>query len=71
MGDVKCIQDSTTQVLTKYSKGFAGINLINLDPIEIDKIDIVNGGQSPVNLKLYFKKAKLYGGKDAIIKKIT
>lgn len=57
-------------MLSKYGGGNPGINLISLDPIAIEKIDIVNGAQSPVNLKLYFKNAKLYGSKDAIIKKV-
>lgn len=66
-GDVQCIKESTSLILTKYAKGLSGINLLSLDPIAIDKIDIVNGNQGPVNLKLFFNNAKLYGVKDAII----
>lgn len=69
-GDTQCIQESTKLVLTKHSDGFPGINLLSLDPISIDKIDIVNGNQGPVNLKLYFQKAKLFGAKDAVLKQV-
>lgn len=69
-GDSKCIQESTSLILTKYAAGLAGINLLSLDPIAVDKIDIVNGNQGPVNLKLFFNNVKLYGAKDAIVKQM-
>lgn len=69
-GDSQCIIQSTKLVLSNHANGFPGINLLPLDPIAIDKIDIVNGNQGPVNLKLYFNNAKLYGAKDATIKSI-
>lgn len=57
-------------ILKQYANGFPGINLLPLDPISIEKIDIVNGNQGPVNLKLYFNNAQLYGAKDAVIKSV-
>lgn len=69
-GDAECIKDTTTLILSKYSKGFPGINLLPLDPIAIDKIDIANGNSGPVNLKIFFTNAKLYGAKDAVIKSV-
>lgn len=69
-GDAQCIQQSTTKILRDYANGLASINLLPLDPISIDKIDIASGNSGPVNLKLYFKNAKLYGAKDAIIKSV-
>lgn len=69
-GDSQCIIASTKLVLANHARGNPGINLLSIDPIAIDKIDIVNGNQGPVNLKLYFTNAKLYGAKDANIKEI-
>lgn len=69
-GDAACIKEATNSVLQNHADGFPGINLLSLDPIEINKIDIVNGNQGPVNLKLYFTNAKLFGAKDAIVKTI-
>lgn len=70
VGDSQCIKESTGLILSKYADGFPGINLLPLDPISISKIDIVNGNQGPVNLKLFFSNAKLYGAKDAVLNSI-
>lgn len=44
--------------------GHRNINLLSLDPLFIPKIDIQQGEESPVNIRLLFTNNSIYGVKD-------
>jgi hypothetical protein len=44
-----------------FLTGNAQLNLVSLDPLELDFLEISQGGGSPINLNLTFKNAKIYG----------
>lgn len=51
--------------------GFAGINLVPIEPLIIPKIELKQGGNSPVNIKLLFTNVELHGLPDMKCVKIV
>lgn len=41
--------------------GYQGLNLISIDPLDIPEIQLNQGAESPVNIKLKFTNVKLNG----------
>lgn len=41
--------------------GYAGINLISIDPLQIPEIQLNQGAESPVNIKLKFSNVSMHG----------
>lgn len=51
------------------NKGYPGLNLPSIDPLRINEINIDQGTESPVNIKLHFQNIDLIGLKDAVFYK--
>lgn len=45
------------------------MNLVALDPLKIEKMDIVQGGDGPINIVLNFKNVDLTGLSQCTVKK--
>lgn len=46
--------------------GYPGINLIAIDPLNIPAIELKQGAESPVNIKLKFTNVSLHGLQDHV-----
>lgn len=60
-GDMICINRVIEFILLNRNQGIQGLNLVSLEPLYIDKMDIANGGNSPVRIVLNFKDIALSG----------
>lgn len=61
IGDTDCIIEVSNQLMPAFAKGHNGINLIPLDPMQINEIQLKQGRTSPVNINLIFKDVQLIG----------
>uniref|UniRef100_A0A8D8FEU1 Protein takeout n=1 Tax=Culex pipiens TaxID=7175 RepID=A0A8D8FEU1_CULPI len=68
-GDDKCLLDQIGATFTKHSQGIPEMNLVGLDPLKIEKMDIVQGGDGPINIVLNFKNVDLTGLSQSTVKK--
>ncbi|XP_055612009.1 protein takeout-like [Uranotaenia lowii] len=68
-GDEKCIYERITEIFRKHSKGIPEVQLVSLDPLKIEKMDIVQGGDGPINIVLNFKNVDLSGMSESTVKK--
>ncbi|XP_049286339.1 uncharacterized protein LOC125765363 [Anopheles funestus] len=66
--DGNCLLEAITATFRNFHKGVPEIGLVPLDPLRIDKMDIVQG-DGPINIVLNFKKVDLTGFQHAQIKK--
>lgn len=62
-----CIVKTTNYILGRHFGGIPESNLISLDPITVGKVDIIQGPESPVNVRLQFKNLNILGLKNARI----
>ncbi|XP_031627223.1 protein takeout-like [Contarinia nasturtii] len=70
-GDSECMIKSANIVMNIYAKGGErGIALLPLDPLDIPKINIEQGEESPVNVVLKFSNNTITGLKDFTFYKI-
>lgn len=58
------------EIISKGKTGYAEIGLPVLDPLRIEKLNIEQGGESPVNLKIYLKNVDMSGLSDVKFNKI-
>lgn len=70
-GNSTCIVYTTNYILKNHFNGVRKLGLIPMDPLKIDKMDIVQGGQSPVNIVLNFKNINLLGFSNCYLKGVT
>lgn len=68
-GDDKCLLDQIGVTFTKHTQGIPEVNLVSLDPLKIEKMDIVQGGDGPINIVLNFKNVDLTGLAQSTVKK--
>uniref|UniRef100_A0A182XX17 Uncharacterized protein n=1 Tax=Anopheles stephensi TaxID=30069 RepID=A0A182XX17_ANOST len=68
--DGNCLLEAITATFRNFHKGVPEIGLVPLDPLRIDKMDIVQG-DGPINIVLNFKKVDLLGFQHAQIKKAS
>lgn len=68
-GDDKCLLDQIGATFTKHTQGIPEMNLVALDPLKIEKMDIVQGGDGPINIVLNFKNVDLTGLAQSTVKK--
>ncbi|XP_053667171.1 uncharacterized protein LOC128716272 [Anopheles marshallii] len=68
--DGNCLLEAITATFRNFHKGVPEIGLVPLDPLRIDKMDIVQG-DGPINIVLNFKKVDLTGFQHAQIKKAS
>ncbi|XP_055543663.1 protein takeout-like [Wyeomyia smithii] len=66
--DEKCLFERIATTFAKHSKGIPEVNLVALDPLIIEKMDIVQG-EGPINIVLNFKNVELTGLSQSAIKK--
>ena len=71
MNDSKCIAQRIDDVFAKFQSGNSGLNLIPIDPLKIDKMDIVQGRDSPINIILNFKNIDFIGSNLAKVKSVN
>lgn len=69
--DEKCLFERIGATFTKHAVGIPEIKLVSLDPLKIQKMDIVQGGDGPINIVLNFKDVDLTGLSESVIKKAT
>uniref|UniRef100_A0A1B0EV46 Uncharacterized protein n=1 Tax=Lutzomyia longipalpis TaxID=7200 RepID=A0A1B0EV46_LUTLO len=58
---IPCLIQSSEEVLRSAGNGFPGLNLIPIDPLRVDKVDIRQNSESPVNINLFFRDIILNG----------
>lgn len=68
--DGKCLLEAITATFRSFYKGVPEIGLVPLDPLQIDKMDIIQG-DGPINIELNFKKVNLLGFQHAQVKKAS
>ncbi|XP_041450951.1 protein takeout isoform X1 [Drosophila obscura] len=71
-GDTECMVKFCNKLITdKATEGDASLNLVQLDPMTVDKMVLRQGANgSPVSIDLTFTDNKLYGNKDVRFKKM-
>uniref|UniRef100_A0A182QFP2 Haemolymph juvenile hormone binding protein n=1 Tax=Anopheles farauti TaxID=69004 RepID=A0A182QFP2_9DIPT len=68
--DATCLLQAVTATFRNFHKGVPEIGLVPLDPLRIDKMDIIQG-DGPINIVLNFRKVDLLGFSEAQIKKAS
>lgn len=68
--DSKCISETINYMLETHFNGLPESNLISLDPVFVEKVDIIQGPESPVNVQLKFKNLRVYGLKGARVESV-
>ncbi|KAJ9593916.1 hypothetical protein L9F63_014630 [Diploptera punctata] len=63
----ECMDKAITLALSTYlSNGIPSLQLLPVDPLDIEHVDIQHGGDRPVGVKLSVNKAKLHGLKNTV-----
>ncbi|CRK98039.1 CLUMA_CG011408, isoform A [Clunio marinus] len=70
-GDSKCIINFINDIFEKNYQGLPGIGLPSIDPIRIEKMDLIQGEKSPVNIALHFRDITFSGLSKAKVYKAT
>ncbi|TMW50183.1 hypothetical protein DOY81_004742 [Sarcophaga bullata] len=70
-GDSDCLTKIIEYFMHEKSQGDGSINLVKLDPLEVNKIVMKQGADSPVNIDLVFTKNNIYGLKSAKVVKVS
>lgn len=60
-GDSACFTKVATEIVSKGKSAYPELGLPVLDPLSIDKMDIEQGGDSPVNLKINLRNFYIRG----------
>lgn len=61
LGDVKCLPAVMTQVVQSNPQGHQGLSIPPLEPLHVNAIDILQGGNSPIAINLNFKNLDFTG----------
>jgi len=61
IGDTECIKATTNVVLKEFFSGEPRIALAAVDPLKISRMQLKQGGSSPVNIELNFHDVELRG----------
>lgn len=57
--------------LRTFKNGERKLGLVSIDPLKIDKMDVIQGENSPVNIELNFQNVDLLGLSQTLIKSVT
>lgn len=68
-GDNECLPKVITEILRKSKNGNAELNLSPTDPLHIPQVNIIQGQESTIAIKLNFKDCDFYGISNTIINK--
>ncbi|KAI8120791.1 Protein takeout [Lucilia cuprina] len=60
-GDSECLTKTIEYFLKEKNQGDSSINLVKIDPLEVKKISIKQGAESPVNIDLTFTNSNIHG----------
>ncbi|KAJ6635879.1 Protein takeout [Pseudolycoriella hygida] len=60
-GDAECLKRIINLYIHQSSNGIPSIHLIPTDPLFVPEINIIQGGESPVNIKLNLRDANFIG----------
>ena len=71
LGDDQCLVVEANEVFKKYAKGEENLAIPSIDPLNIEKMDIVQHGNSSVQMNLRFRKSILSGLAFAKVHKFT
>lgn len=52
---------TTNYILGRHFTGIPESNLNSIDPIHVDKVNIIQGPESPVNVNLQFRNMNIHG----------
>lgn len=69
-GDSKCLIAASSRVIRENKSGNPQLNLSPIDPLKIDRIDIEQGNDSPVNINLHFRNVNLTGLGELVVYKM-
>lgn len=70
-GDTECLPRVITQILQTVKDGRPDMNLGPIEPLHINKLDIQQGGNSPIQVTLNFRDQNLHGISTATITKVV
>lgn len=60
-GDTGCLKEVIPIYANGLKDGRRDLNLVPLDPLQVNEVEIVQGSQSPVNINLKFRDMECYG----------
>lgn len=69
-GDTVCLPGVITQIIQSNPHGHAGLSIPPLEPLHINRINIDQGAQNPVSVKLDFKDLDLSGMSKAVVTRV-
>ncbi|XP_065371541.1 uncharacterized protein LOC135963553 [Calliphora vicina] len=69
-GDSECLTKTIEYFLHEKNQGDKSINLVKIDPLEVKKISMKQGAESPVNIDLTFTNSNIYGLSNAKVTKV-
>lgn len=69
-GDRECLKRTINSYAILLKNGRRDLNLVPIDPLQVDEVNINQGSTSPVNINLRFRDLKCYGLSLAVIKDI-
>lgn len=68
--DSACIAKVTNEIVSKGKSGYPELGFPVFDPLKIEKMNIVQGGDGPVTLKLNLKNIELSGMSQMVFSKM-
>lgn len=71
VADTVCLPKVITDIVQKYPNGHTGLSIPPMEPLRINRIDIAQGGSSPVSINLNFKDLDLKGLSKAVISRVV
>lgn len=70
-GDTVCLPKVITDIVQSHPNGHTGLSIPKMEPLRINSIDILQGSNSPIAIKLNFRDLDLSGLSKAIITKVV
>lgn len=70
-GDTVCLPKLITDIVHEHPEGHSGLAIPRMEPLRINRIDILQGSDSPIAINLNFKDLDLTGLSKAIINKVV
>lgn len=70
-GDTVCLPKVITDIVHENPNGHSGLAIPPLEPLRINRIDILQASDSPIAINLNFKDLDLTGLSRAIINKVV
>jgi Haemolymph juvenile hormone binding protein (JHBP) len=69
--DNDCLLEVANEVFSKHFAGDEDLHLKSFDPLKIDKMDIVQNGNSSVQMDFKFRRTELFGLSKAKVYKVS